>query len=143
VVIFSLGAQSIFNYTQKRAKFLACFSFIVHSSIVLKIPEMINVAAADHIRNQRIRDKTKDIYISKINKFKVYLLNTEFADQVLGPENELLLHEASVEDQFNILKSFFGWLSVNTDLADQREKYKQRSSTDVPRLWDIYTPVGA
>jgi len=68
---------------------------------------MNHLEAAVQLHDQRVLDRTRQIYRSKIEKLKIYILTDEdmvnHGDNVLGRNHELLIHQASEVDQLHIL----------------------------------------
>lgn len=81
---------------------------------------MSNIEAFKHIRDQRVIEKTKKGYLSKLNVLRRFLKDHGYEDRFIGENDEILIHLASIEDQVEVLTDFFGWLAVNTDLPKQR-----------------------
>ena len=65
-----------------------------------------NIAAATHIRDQRLISKTKKSYLGKLNVLRTFLIQNGYEGTLLGRNGEILLHMGSVENQKDALTEF-------------------------------------
>lgn len=71
------------------------------------VQEKINtyIQAAHHMRDQGVITKTKNGYLSKLRVMKTFFLQNGFSNTLIGPNDELLIHESTGEDQKEALIS--------------------------------------
>ncbi len=82
--------------------------------------------AVDHIREKRITDSTKSNYKCKINIMKSFFIqNPQYSNCVVDGNIVLPL-----EDQ--AIKSFFSWLSVNTNLPKKKNRARIEEADQDP-----------
>lgn len=92
-----------------------------------------NIEAANYIRDQRIIPKTKKSYISKLNVLKTFVLEKGYGGRMIDRENNLVIHNASTEDQKEVFIAFFGWLATKTDIPRGRHEEDNDGQEDLGR----------
>jgi hypothetical protein len=91
-----------------------------------------SLRVADSVVGNKVIANTKDGYRSKWNTFKQFLLSNN--PLLLNDENEVTIFDRFdnnllTANDGEVLKAFFGWLSVNTDLP--KKQRRARKPTEV------------